>query len=524
MSSSQAMDPVNRPASDAADPGRRSDEKGGVPGGEAAGDHGGEAAGDHGGEAAGDHGGEAAGGLGHETGPDRIRAPGRGLGAYLLVPRPDSWAKAQIAPACFLLAASGTGRFGNWEHFLVLWLVLEGLIYAARYQWNDIRGIEGDQQHAEAQARSRLPVGTTAQTRLRSIRLSWAAVALRISAALLIGALTGLVGQILVLTGAVFVVAVAYEFLRGLAARRSPLPARAQAIAVWLVVGLGYLIRGGLGLGVAGLTWGSLTMASGLACVTSFGIMFVLLTWVLDASSYCDVDASGGWHARADLAAKPHLAALLRSVGRPLLSGSVPSGQGRYGGAERALGNGGSLSAPWNLALLAAAASGAVLGVGLSRPRAGGPGLYLAATLVSVIGAVLLARCRSSPGRWVTTAAASAALIGAAYLARPALPVLVGLPWLAIASIYSAFHGWSYRDLVAAAPRLAAVRKATGAGIVRLVLDVRRRQSRHGAPGLPVTEERAPASARSRGPCSGRRAPPCRRSGHAGTCGPAWSA
>jgi len=34
-----------------------------------------------------------------------------------------------------------------------------------------------------------------------------------------------------------------------------------------------------------------------------------------------------------------------------------------------------------------------------------------------------------------------------------------------------------------------------------------------------VTSERAAGSARSRGPCSGRRARPCRRSGHAGTCG-----
>jgi hypothetical protein len=41
-------------------------------------------------------------------------------------------------------------------------------------------------------------------------------------------------------------------------------------------------------------------------------------------------------------------------------------------------------------------------------------------------------------------------VIGAGLLARPALPVLAGLPWLAVAGLYCTFCGWSYRDLVAA--------------------------------------------------------------------------
>jgi hypothetical protein len=40
--------------------------------------------------------------------------------------------------------------------------VLEFFIYAARDQWNGIRGIDADLRHAERTARSRLPVGTTA--------------------------------------------------------------------------------------------------------------------------------------------------------------------------------------------------------------------------------------------------------------------------------------------------------------------------------------------------------------------------
>ena len=105
-------------------------------------------------EAVGGPGGEAAGGLNREG--------GRALTAYLAFPRPETWAKALIAPACFVLAATSTGRLGDWKRFVVLWLVLEFLIYAARYQWNDIRGIDADLRHAERTARSRLPVGTTA--------------------------------------------------------------------------------------------------------------------------------------------------------------------------------------------------------------------------------------------------------------------------------------------------------------------------------------------------------------------------
>lgn len=448
MSSSEATEPVNRSSGDPADPGSCPDEEGGDPGG----------------ETAGDRGGEAAGGQGRETEQDPIRTPGRGLAAYLLLPRPDAWAKAQIAPACFLLAAS-SGHFGNWKRFGVLWLVLECLIYAARYQWNDIRGIEGDQLHAEMQARSRLPVGSTARTRRRSVRLSRAVAGLRILAALLVGLCTGLVRQVLLLTSAVFVAAVTYEFLRALPARGPHVSDRARAVAVWLVVGLGYLVRGGLGLRAAGLEGGSIAMVAGLACVTSFGIMFVLLTWVLEATSYCDADARGGWHARPDLAAKPHLAALLRCLRRPILTGSIAPGQGRYCGTDKVLRDGGSLSAPWNLALLAAAVSGAAEGVALTRPRADGFVGYSAAAIVALAGAVLSARFRGGPGPWLTTAVLASALIGVARLADPARPFLACVPWLAVAVVYNAFQAWSYHDLVAGGPRLAAaLRKGAGGG------------------------------------------------------------
>jgi hypothetical protein len=436
VSSGEATEPVHRLGGDPADPGLE-------PGGHASG-------------GADDPVGEAAGG----AGGGRRRRPGsrsRGLGAYLLYPRPDTWAKVQIAPACFVLAAWPSGRLGHWPSFVVLWLVLEFLIYPARYQWNDIRGIDADQAHAERDARARLPVGPTEQSRRRSVRLSRLTAAARVLAALLAGVLAGLARPVLILTAVVFVIAGLYEWLR--APRQAPWAA-GRVTAVWLAVGLGYLVRGGLGLAAAGLPWGSAAMITGLICVTAFGIMFVLLTWVLEATSYCAADASGGWHARPGLAAKPHLAGLLPSVRRPIVTGGLPPGPGRYCGADPVLRGGSRVAAPWNLALAVAAASGAPFGLALARPA--GPGGYLIVAGAGLAGAVLLARCRTSRGRWVIAVAWFGVLIAAGEPVDPARAVLPGLPWLAVAGLYCAFCGWSYRDLVTASPQLPTALRLAG--------------------------------------------------------------
>jgi hypothetical protein len=405
---------------------------------------GGDAAGDPAGGAAGGGRGDAAGGLGRRAAP--------GLIAYLLVPRRDAWAKALMAPACFVAAACSTGHFAGWARFAVLWLVLELLIYQARYQWNDIAGVDSDLRHPEADARSRLPVGSTPQARRRSIGLSWLTAAARILAALLVGWLTGLTGQVLVLIAAVFAIAGSYEWLR---ASRNRHWTSVRVVVVWLAVGLGYLVRGGLGLSTGGLSWGSAAMVATLVCLGAFGIMFVLLTWALEATSYCTADDAGRWHARPELAVKPHLAALLRHVGMPLGDGALPSGAGRYCGGDRVLRGGSRLSTPWNLALLAAAASAGVSGAALARPHAAGGAAavaWIVAAVAGLTGGLLLAGRRAAPGRWAVAAGWFPVAVGAGLVARPGLPALAGVPWLVVAGLYCTFCGWSYRDLVAARP------------------------------------------------------------------------
>ena len=402
---------------------------------------GGDAAGDPAGGVAGGGRGAAAGGLGRHAAP--------GLTAYLLVPRRDAWGKALMAPACFVAAACSTGHFGGWARFTVLWLVLELLIYQARYQWNDIAGVESDLRHPEAGARSRLPVGSTPQARRRSIGLSWLTAAARILAALLVGWLTGLTGQVLVLAAAVFAIAGSYELLR---ASRYRHWTSVRVVAVWLAVGLGYLVRGGLGLSLGGLAAGSAAMVATLVCLGAFGVMFVLLTWALEATSYCTADDDGRWHARPELAVKPHLAALLRHVAEPLDGAGLPPGASRYCGGDRVLRGGSRLSAPWNLALLAASASGGVSGAALARPHAAGTVAWIVAAAAGLAGGVVLARRRSSRGRWAVAAGWFLVVVAAGLVARPGLPVLAGVPWLVVAGLYCTFCGWSYRDLVAARP------------------------------------------------------------------------
>ena len=79
--------------------------------------------------------------------------------SYLIFPRPEDWIKWLIAPGVFLAAAWSSDSLTRWPTFLALWLILEYLIYAARYQWNDVRGAEEDPLHGERSARRRLPVG-----------------------------------------------------------------------------------------------------------------------------------------------------------------------------------------------------------------------------------------------------------------------------------------------------------------------------------------------------------------------------
>src|SRR4051794_4800997 len=66
----------------------------------------------------------------------------RSLTSYLLLPRPGDLGKAVIVPVTFALGSAAVGgtTASRLSHGVLVWLVLEFLVYQARYQWNDIRG------------------------------------------------------------------------------------------------------------------------------------------------------------------------------------------------------------------------------------------------------------------------------------------------------------------------------------------------------------------------------------------------
>src|SRR5207253_1244883 len=139
-----------------------------------------------------------------------------------------------------------------WQAVLV-WLVLELLVYQARYQWNDVRGFAADQAHPDRVARGRLP-GPIERARPHiTASLVVAGVRLALAAALAI-AVPGLRGIILAMTVGVFGGAFVYEHVRSRATGRTnevPVPLHPSLLALWTAVGAGYAVRGMTGLALA---------------------------------------------------------------------------------------------------------------------------------------------------------------------------------------------------------------------------------------------------------------------------------
>ena len=373
----------------------------------------------------------------------------RSLPSYLLMPRVAEWVKWVISPGTFVVTAWATGAFRNWHQFILVWLILEYLIYEARYQWNDIRGIDEDADHPESAARLRLPGGPNAR---RNILASCLVGILRLILAVSIAAVTHLLAPVTLLIGLAFGAAIVYEALRAMPASSSlsPRPS-ARSVAIWITVGLGYAIRSGTGMWLGGVRLLSLTAISGMLYFLALGIMFVLLTWVLEAASYCSTDRKEFLFRAPGLKVKPHIATLLRWTGW-----TVQYGTGGVPGAAVPVlkEKQGKRYAPWNVALLLGAGLGAVVGTGLARSN---PALtaYGPVVTASLLGALWLMIFSRFATRLAVTAAVAVALVG---LTLPsvhhALAIIAAIPWIAIAACYAFFRNSSYQALMNFGPDL----------------------------------------------------------------------
>jgi len=386
--------------------------------------------------------------------PKRAPDKQRSLVGYLFWPRPADWIKALVAPGIYLITAYAHGSFERWHEFLTLFLILEYLIYESRYQWNDLRGWAEDKDHVERRSRARLPVANDDAHNRRNIMASVIVALLRLVGAVAVGQIFGLLAETLLLIGLVYAIAFVYERLRAVA---QPIRAHPSLVtsAIWLVVGLGYAVRAGVGIAFAGIGFRTLIGASGLVFFAAFGSMFVLLTWVLEAAALSAVSGDTSYETE-ELLAKPHLAPLLGYVSRALRKPESSMHELRSGRDLKVAAARGAIIAPWNLAFAIAAAAAGIFGLALTQPLAPTDWIEPALSHVSVwflmaTSAILFAGgLMLMPGtgtRWL------AFLIGAAGMQVAALALgtdqkyVAAAPWAVVGLWYVFFRQSSYRDL-----------------------------------------------------------------------------
>ena len=374
----------------------------------------------------------------------------RSLAGYLLLPRPGDLIKAWIFPAAFALGVLAASGASGWEvtRVAVIWVALELLIYQARYQWNDIRGFEADQRHPDRAGRGRLP-GPASESS-RHIRASALVAVARLGLAALVAlALRPLeLGwPLLGLALSVFGVAALYEVLRSRATGNSdrvPPPLRFDILALWIIVGGGYAIRGfsGLALGIY-LFEGPWLPLAAVVAFWAFGIAFVTSRWALEALAFARLDGHGrlAWQAEAGQA-REHTLALVRWLPAPRAEAETGGSQGSLEDWRPLAGRTSPL-APWSLAAIlaaVAAAAGGRLLAGSAEP--------LEAALAAVAGGALAALALvARRRRWVGWLGGGIALAALLALASSPRPLLAALPWACLVGAHLFFTAQSPRTL-----------------------------------------------------------------------------
>lgn len=384
----------------------------------------------------------------------------RSMAGYLLMPRPKDLVKGVLIPVTYgigVLSAGGVTGESVLRAVVVL-LVVELLVYPARYQWNDVRGFVADQQHPSGSGRGRLP-GPLSCAHSRILTSCSVAAAKLLTAAALIVLLPGLdlAGILAFAVLGVFAVAIVYELLRSVSTgRRSemPPPVTAGIVSLWVTVGAGYVVRGITGLALAvDLTARPTLAAAAVITLWAYGIAFVTSRWAVESTAFASVDDGRvTWRAGAGQA-REHLLALTRwlPAGReparslqdwPPLAGRTP------------------VTAPWNVAMLVAGGAAGVTGRLLCGPCALSEGAVTAITGAVLTGiAIAAARWRKS-----AVAVGGVILFTAMVLTGAPKPLVGIVPWLLVLGAYLLFSTRTLRKLGDGGPAAHAI----GAGVALL--------------------------------------------------------
>ena len=393
---------------------------------------------------------------------DPARTDERRLASYLILPRPEDCVKWAIAPAVFAISCLSTDSWSNWYSFVGAWVILEYLIYEARYQWNDICGMWEDEQHAERSSRGRLPVGHTRREAIRNVSASASVIAVRLIAAVAAGVALHLGPSYAVIFLAVFAVGTLYEGLRRWTGS-SHIYSETGVRSIWLTVGLGYVVRAEIGFLAGGIPLAGYIGIAGALFLWALGMMFVLMTWALEATSFCVSDTSGRWRAMRSLRDKPHIAALLPYLGRYPHYGTASATDGSpdmrdlrhspdYCCQLKILERWASPRSPWNISLYLGAVAGAIFGDLLAARRTGdvvGWSTISASAVTALLWAIFLSTTVGAVRQ------AGVVMLGGISLAlmawfgmSPGLgAVLISAPFVSIGAMYLFFRNSSYKDL-----------------------------------------------------------------------------
>lgn len=371
---------------------------------------------------------------------------GRGLLGYLLMPRPKDLVKGWLGPVTYLLAVLATGQItgDSLLRALVVLAAVELLVYPARYQWNDVRGFVADQHHPASHQRGRLP-GPIDKARARVAASGAAAVAKLLVTALLIVLLPGLnlFAPLAFAVSGIFGVAVVYEVLRSTSTGKSdaiPERVRPGVLALWLVVGGGYVVRGMLGVALAvDLTTRPAVAIAAAIALWCHGIAFVTSRWSIEALAFATVlDGRLTWKAGAGQA-REHLLTLVRWLPPGTCGSKVDEWAPLRGRTP--------FGTPWNSAIIAAGAAAALTGRLLSGACPVRQGI-----IIALLGGVAAVALVWTARREITLLAMGSVIIGAMAMASAPRPVAAALPWLLLMSAYLFFTTRTIRKLDRGSP------------------------------------------------------------------------
>jgi hypothetical protein len=386
-----------------------------------------------------------------DAGPRRfepVTSPSRSMAGYLVMPRPKDLIKGLLIPVTFLLGVASVAEMTaqSWVRATVVLLVVELLIYPARYQWNDMRGFVADQQHPSCASRGRLP-GPLSCARSRVYTSGSVAVLKVADAGLLCLALPGLhLGGIVTFAAVgVFAVAIAYEALRSGSTGHTgevPPPVNVGILLLWITVGAGYVVRGITGLALAvGLVDRPVLAIAAVVTLWAYGVAFVTSRWAMESLAFAKSDGGSlRWTAKAGQA-REHLLALARwlptSLQPDLKIGDWAPLQERN-----------PLTAPWNIAMVVAGTAAALTGRLLC-----GPCTFSEGAATAVAGGVLTVVVVSS-SRWrggLVLLGAAVMFVVMALTSAPG-PALGVAPWLLVLGAYLFFSSRTLSKLAGTGP------------------------------------------------------------------------